>query len=250
MNVNAVTHLNSDLAQVFVAAVHGVAQLQGGYIAPAAIFEQLAGLGRTMVDAGILGGIVAFAEHLDRAGQVDRFLLHDHLDAGVVFFGDLPEFFGGGGAFAHEDLLAFPCLVGFGQLEFFGDLHGGHDLVAFGIVEGNFITIVDGGRIFLAHVEAHRYRPEGAVGGQEVFADAFPVGLGHEPGQRAEAADTDHDQIAFDARGDLYFFETFGFFLFSFQFSTFEQTDSEALATMRGNKIGHVFVLLSIMWIS
>ncbi len=165
----------------------------------------------------------------------------------MIFFGDFPEFFGGGGAFAHVDFFAFPCLVGIGQLELFGDLHGGHDLVPFGIVEGNFITVFDGGRIILAHVEAHGNRPEGAVGGQKTFADAFPVGFGHESGQGAESADADHDQVALDALGDRYFFKTFGFFLFSFQFSAFKQTDSEALATMRGNKIGHVFVLLSIM---
>jgi hypothetical protein len=91
----------------------------------------------------------------------------------VIVFGDLPEFFGGRGAFAHVDLFAFPGLVGFGHLEFFGDLHGGHDLVAFGIVQGDFVADVDGVGIFLAGVQGYRDRPEGAVGHQEVFTDAL-----------------------------------------------------------------------------
>jgi hypothetical protein len=74
VDVNTVTHFHGDFAQVFVGAMHGVAQLQGGDFAPSAIVEQLAGFSRAMVDAGILGGVVAFAEHLDRSGQVDRFL--------------------------------------------------------------------------------------------------------------------------------------------------------------------------------
>jgi hypothetical protein len=37
---------------------------------------------------------------------------------------------------------------------------------------------------------------------RKAFANAFPVGLGHESGQGAEAADTDHDQVALDALGD------------------------------------------------
>jgi hypothetical protein len=71
VDVNTVAHFHGDFAQIFVGAVHGVAQLQSGHFAPAALFEYLAGFGRTMVNAGILGGIVTFAENLDLAGQVD-----------------------------------------------------------------------------------------------------------------------------------------------------------------------------------
>jgi hypothetical protein len=45
VDVNTVTHFHGDFAQIFVGAVHGVAQLQSGHFAPAALFEYLAGFG-------------------------------------------------------------------------------------------------------------------------------------------------------------------------------------------------------------
>jgi hypothetical protein len=58
---------------------------------------------------------------------------------------------------------------------------------------------------------------------------------------------SEHDQVAFDARGNRDLFKAGGFGFFRFQLSAFQQTDCKAFTTMRGNKIGHVFVLLSIM---
>ena len=87
-------------------AVHRVSQLQGGNFAPAAFFKHLAGYLRPHVNAGVFGGVFGFAEYFNRSGQVKVFLLHDHLNAGMIVFGDFPEFFGSRGAFAHVDFFA------------------------------------------------------------------------------------------------------------------------------------------------
>jgi len=217
--------------------VHGVAQLQGGHFAPSAFFENLAGFGRAVINAGVFCRIFTFAEYLDRAGEVDRALFHDHLDAGMIILGDLPELIGGGGAFTHEDFFAFPGLVGIGHREFFGDFHGGHDLFAFGIEQGDFVAFLDTVGFILSHIQAYRDGPEGAVGRQKVFAYAFPVGLGHETRQGAEPADADHDQVAFDAGRNIDFFQAIGLLEFGLALCAFQQAHGQAFSAMGRNQL-------------
>jgi hypothetical protein len=249
VDVNTVAHFHGDFAEVFVGAVHGVAQLQSGHVAPASLFEYLAGFGRTMVNAGVFGGIVTFAEHLDLAGQVDGTLVHDHLNSGMILFGDFPELFSRGGAFTHVNLFALKFLVFLADGPFFGDFHGGHDFVAFGIEEGDFVTDVDTGGFFIGDVQAHRNRPEGTIGHQKVFADAFPVCLGHESGQGAEAADADHDEVTFDATGNVDFGEAGGLCFFSFELRAFQQASGQAFAAMGGYELCHVLISFQMMFV-
>jgi hypothetical protein len=129
--------------------VHGVAQLQSRNFLPPALFENLAGLGRPHVDAGVFLRILALAQDLHGAGQVDGLLIHDHLNARVVLFGDLPELFGRLGAFAHEDFFALVLFLGRAHVILLGDLHGGHDFLALGVVQGDFFPDIDFGRVLL-----------------------------------------------------------------------------------------------------
>ena len=91
MDVNTVANFNGDFAKILMAAVHGVSQLQGSNFAPAAFFENLAGFFRSMLHIGIFNGILGFAEHLDRPGQAELFLFHDHLDAGVIVMEEVED---------------------------------------------------------------------------------------------------------------------------------------------------------------
>ena len=248
MNVDTVTDFHGDFAQIFMGPMHGVSQLQGGNVTPASFLEHLAGLLGTHVDAFVANGIFGFAQHLDRAGQVDRFLVHDHLDAGVVVLGNFPEILCCGGPFTHIAGFAFENLVCLGHLKFFGDLHGRHDFVPFGIIQGNLVADVEAIRIFLGSVHGDGNRPESTVRQQIIFADAFPVGLGHKTGQWAEPTDAHHDQITFYARGNLDFLETFRLFLFRLQRSAFKQAAGQTFSTMRGNQLCHCFFLLSLVY--
>ena len=103
-----------------------------------------------MINAGVFGGIISFAEHLDRSGEADLFLFHDHLYSGMIILGNFPEFFGSRSAFAHIDFLALELFIGLSHFKFFGDLHGGHDFITFGVVKGNLIAFVDAVGIFFA----------------------------------------------------------------------------------------------------
>ena len=235
VNVDAVANLYGDLAQVFVRAMHGISQLQGSHFAPALFFENLPGLFRAVVNALVTGGVFTFAEDLDRTGQAKLFLAHHHLDTGVVFFCNLPELISCGGALSHEDFLAFVLFVGLGQLKLFGHLHGRHDLTALRILQGDFAALADFGGFGSAYIQGHRYGPEGAVGQQAAVTYAFPICLGHKAGQRAETTDTDHDQIAFDARGNGDLHQAFGFFELRITLCAFQQAFGQPFSTMRGN---------------
>ncbi len=236
---DAVANFDGDLAQVLMRAVHGVAQLQSGDGGPSALVEHGAGFGRTQVHALVLGRVLAFGQHVDRAGQADVLALHDHLDARMVVKSDLPELVVGGVvAGALVDQLGFPLLVGFGQLVLLGDLHGGVDFAV--ALEGDFLALFDAGGFFLGHRQDDRDGPEGAVGQGHLLNGALPVGLGHEAFQRREAADADHDQVALFLGGDLHFLEAGGLLQFGFLGSAFHQTDDQAFASMRRNQFGHV----------
>jgi hypothetical protein len=108
-------------------------------------------------------------------------LVHDHLHAGVIILGDLPEIFGGLGAFAHEDLFALELLVGLGHLDFLGDLHGGHDLVALGIEQGDFVAGLDGVGFLLGGIQGDGHGPEGAVASRNLSQTLFQSALVMKP---------------------------------------------------------------------
>jgi len=239
VNIDPVADVNGNLGQMLVGAMHGVAKLQGGHVFPASFLENFPGVGRTVINIRIPLGIITFGQDLDRAGQVELLLVHDHLDTGVIVFGDFPELFGGGGAFAHEDFFTFVLFVLLGHLVLFSDLHGGQDVVLFGIIQGDLVAFLDLVGVFLGGVQADRYRPEGTVGQQVAVADTFPVGLGHKTGQGAEAAVADHDQVAFGAGAQFDLFQAFGFFLFRFQLTAFEQAGGQSFSAMRCNQLTH-----------
>ena len=63
VDVNAVTHVDGDLGQVLVGAVHGVSELQGGDLFPASLIEDLAGFGRALIHFFVFDRIFAFAQN-------------------------------------------------------------------------------------------------------------------------------------------------------------------------------------------
>ena len=233
---DAVTHFHADLGQVFVRTVHGVTQLQGGNLLPAAFVHLGTQLGGGHVHAGELFGEFALGQDLHGTGQVVFLLGQDHLHAGMVIGGHFPELFGVG-AFALEHQFAFPLFVGFSHFIDFFDLQGSHDLAL--ADQGHFVTGLQALGIFSGDVQGDGHGPEGAVGKGHLFADALPVGLVHEAVQGREAADAHHDQVALGARGDLNLLQAGSLFLFFFQSSAFQKTTHQALATMRGNQFGH-----------
>ena len=104
---HAIAHLDGDLGQELMGAVHGITQLQGSDVGPTALLEHGAGFGRGQVDTLVLDGILTLGKNLDRASQVDFLLVHDHLNAGMILQGDFPELvIGGLFALAFENLLA------------------------------------------------------------------------------------------------------------------------------------------------
>ena len=195
VDVYAVTDFHRDLAKVFMGSVHGVSELKGSHLAPPFFFENLPRLFGSHVSAGIFGGIFRFSQNLDGTGQVQFLLVHDHLNAGMILCRDFPEFLGRGGAFTHIDLLAFVFLVRLGHLEFFRDLHGGHDFIGLRVEQGDFFAVCNAVGIFFGCRQGYRNRPEGSVCRQEIIAYTLPVRLGHESGERAESADSHHDQV-------------------------------------------------------
>ena len=233
---NAVAHFHADLGQVFVRAVHGVAQLQGGNLLPAAFVHLFAQLCGGHVHAGELFGEFALGQDLHGTGQVVFLLGQDHLHAGMVIGGHFPELFGVG-AFALEHQLAFPLLVGFGHFIDFFDLQSSHDLAL--ADQGHFVAGVQALGVFSGDVQGHRHGPEGTVGQGHLFAHALPVGFVHEAVQGREATDAHHDQVALGARGNLNLLQAGSLFLFFFQRRAFQKTTHQALATMRGNQFGH-----------
>ena len=97
VNEHPVAHLDGDLGEKLVAAVHGVAGLEGGDRRPALIREERPGLGGPQVEPPVGLGEVAFGEDRDRPRQVDRPLGHDLGDARVGLVGravDLAAFEG------------------------------------------------------------------------------------------------------------------------------------------------------------
>ena len=133
------------------------------------------GFFRPHIDAGVILGEGTFTPDLYRAGQVDFFLIHDHLDAGMGHFVGL------------EDLLAFPFLV---DGVFFGDLHGAHHFLGLFIHQEDFLADLDAVGLALVGGQGDGDGPEDAVGqGHFVGAGTFPLGLIHEAFQGSEAAD-------------------------------------------------------------
>ena len=237
---HAVADFHGNFGQVFMRAVHGVAQLQGGHFLPAAFVHLGAQLGGGHVHTGELLRIFALRKHFDGAGQVEFLLGQHHFHAGVVAGGHFPKLFGvRAGAFEHQ--LAFPLFVGLGHLVDFLDLHGGHNLAL--ADQGHFLTGFQALGISGGDVQGHRNGPEGAVGKRHFFANALPVGLVHEAFEGRKAANAHHDQVALGARRNFDLLQASGFFLFVFQGLAFQKATDQALAAMRSYQFGHREIL-------
>ena len=178
---HAVAGLDGDLGEILVRAVHRVTGLERRHRGPAVFLELFTGFGRRQELVAVLFLELADREHLHRTGDVHLALGHDHLDARVLEVGGLVD---------HHALVRLVDAV------LLGHLHGGHDLAGLAVHQGDIRAFLDAVRGELVGRERDRDRPEQAVGHLHAVAHALPVGLGHEAGERGEAADAEHDDVA------------------------------------------------------
>ncbi len=169
--------------------MHRVARLEGGDARPAQAGEFGARLGRGHEKRPVLRLEAAVGQDLERPGEIDLRLLHHHAHAGVLGIGGA-EHRGALGRLVDGVLL--------------GDAHRREGLCAFGVGERD--TVADADRVRGRRIDRQRDgdRPENARRRAIVPADAFPVGVGHEPLERGEAADPQHDEVALLARAHAY----------------------------------------------
>lgn len=83
--------------------------------------------------------------------------------------------------------------------------------------------------------QGDRDRPEGAIGGLHISADALPVSFAHESVERRETTDTHHDQITVLARGDIDTRKRGSLGLLVPELIALQEHSGETLATVRGD---------------
>ena len=185
-------HLHRDLHQVLVAAVHGIAGLEGGDIRPAPLEKHGPRLGRADIEVRIFGGIFALAQHPDRPGQIDLALRQHLRDARMLRIG---------GAI---DVLGLEFLV---DRIFLANLHDGEDFAGLRVDERDLFFGMDAvGKVF-ADRKRDRDRPEEAAGQLHVHARTAPVVMPHEAIERRIGAHGQHEDVGDRARVERNFLQ-------------------------------------------
>ena len=187
LDQHAVAHLDGDLGQGLVRAVHGVAELERRHRAPPLVLEEPARLVRSHVEPRVPRRVPALAQHRHRAGQVHLTLLQDIGHAGMRGIG------------RPEHLLA---LVGAVDRVLLPHGEHRHQLPGLLVHEGDVLPFPQSPGLLPPGRERDRDRPEGAVGQPELVAHPPPVRLPHEALERGEGADPEHDEIGRLPRGD------------------------------------------------
>ncbi len=189
MHQHAVAHLDRDLRQVLVRAVHRIARLEGRHLGPAQALELGARLRRRHEQRAVARLEAAVGQHPDGPRQVHLALRHHHLHAGMLLVG--------GAEHRHAlVLLVYRVLL--------AQRHHGERRAVVRIDErdvGADLELV--GRRFVER-QSDRDGPEQSVGHAHAVAYAFPVRARHEPLERRETADPEHDEIALLARADAH----------------------------------------------
>ena len=172
-----VANLDGDLGEKLVAAVHGVAGLEGGDGRPTLVREQRTGLVGTEVKPPVGLREVALGEDRDRTGQVDRALRQDLGDAGVGLVGRA------------VDLAAFEVLV---DGVFLGHCEDAEDL---SVPARQRDFVADRHGEVPAAGKGDGQRPEQPVLQPHVEARAAPVGLAHEALERGIRPHREHEKV-------------------------------------------------------
>jgi hypothetical protein len=129
------------------------------------------------------------------------------------------------------------ALVFFVDRVFFGHVHRGNGRACFFVVKSNVVAHLDA---LVIGGDRDRDRPERAVGHGVLVANALPVRLGHEAGERRESPDSHHNGIRGFPGSDGNVFEAFRLLDFRLQLFPREQKRHEFfLFAMGCNKIGH-----------
>ena len=177
VNEQPVAGLEGDLGEELVAAVHGIAGLEGSDRRPAFFGEERPGLGGAQVEPAIGLGKVPLGENRDRARQVEGALGHDLGDARVGLVGGAVDLA------ALERLVDGVCLA---------DGEDAEDLPAF--VRQRHL-VADGDGKVLAAGKRDGQRPEEPVLQAHLQARAAPVGCPHEAIERRVGAHREHEEV-------------------------------------------------------
>ena len=192
MDENAVHHLNRDLHQVFVAAMHGIAGLEGGDIRPTSLEKHGPRLGGADIEFGISGGIFAFAQHRDAAGQINIALLQNLRHARMFRIGRA------------IDVLGLEFLV---DRIFIANLHNSEYFAGIRVDERDFLFSMDAvGEVF-ADGERDGDRPEETARQLHVQTRTAPVIVPHKAVKRRVGAHGQHEDVGDGARIQRNFFQ-------------------------------------------
>ena len=186
MDEQPVTDLDGDLGQILVAAMHGVAGLEGRHFRPSPRLEPGAGFGRAEIQARERLWVNAFAQRPHGARQVDLALGHHLGDTRV------------GQIRASKDVRALQLPV---DRVLFRDRHHGHNLAQFLVEQRHVLVGPDAVGQVLATGQGDRNGPEHAVYQPHVQADPAPVVVPHEAVERCIGAHRHHHEIGALAAG-------------------------------------------------
>jgi hypothetical protein len=131
---------------------------------------------------------------------------------------------------------AFVCLVDRVLLAHF---HGGEDVVRIGIDERDIGADLDALGRRLVSRKRYRDRPEETACGAISVAHAAPVCVRHEARERREAADAEHDDVAFFARADAELRQRLRAGALGGEGIAFEQQRIERAGPVGANQTGH-----------
>ena len=168
--------------------VHWVASLESGDSRPAESLELSTCFGGRHEQRAVFRLESAVGQHFERTGKIHVALRHHHFHARVLKVGR-PE--------NRQALVRFvdPILL--------FDRHGREDLAVVRIDERDVAAETDARGVGVARGQRDRDWPEDAVRYVIRVADDAPIGVSHEARQRREAAEPQHDDVAFFARRDL-----------------------------------------------
>ena len=181
VNEHAVAHLDADLGEILVGAMHGIAGLKRRHFRPAALLEHGADFGRGQKQIRELLAEKAGGEHAYLAPQIHVTLFHHHAHTRVIDVGG-PEY----GA----------ALVLFVDGVFLAHGHGGKRPASLRIDERHvaaFGDTVGGGTV---HGQSDGDGPEDPIGHAHVVANAAPILISHEALEGSESADAHHHDVA------------------------------------------------------
>jgi hypothetical protein len=177
---HAVGHLDRDLDEVLMRALHRVAGLERGHAGPAVLEKLGPRLGGAKIQVGIFLRVLPFRQAGHPSGQVDLTLPHHFLHAGMRRVRRA------------VDVLALEALV---RRVFVRHFHDGEDFAAFAVDQRDLLLEVDAIGQFTIAGQRDRDGPEHPVFQLHADAGTAPVRLVHETVERGVGAHGQHQNV-------------------------------------------------------